>query len=41
MGGGELDKGGQKVRTSSLGNISTRDVVYNVSHIINTAACYI
>ena len=41
MGGGELDKGGQKVQTSSLGQISTRDVVYNVVNIINTAVCYI
>ena len=39
-GKGELDEGGQKVQTCSY-EINTRDVMYNMINIINTAVCYI
>ena len=38
---GELDEGGQKVQTSNYKINSTRDVVYHMIKIMNTALCYI
>ena len=37
---GELDEDSQKVQISSY-KISTRDVMYNMTNLINTAECYI
>ena len=41
MGEGELDEGGQNIQTSSYKINSTRDSLYNMINIINTAICYI
>ena len=41
MGAGELDEGGQKVPTCSYKLISTRDVMYKMINIINTAVSQI
>ena len=37
---GKLDEGGRKLQTPSY-KINTRDVMYNMINIINTAICYI
>ena len=36
---GELNEGNQNVQTFSYKIISTRDIIYNMIHIINTAVC--
>ena len=41
MGAGELDEGGQKVPTCGYKLISTRDVMYKMINIINTAVSQI
>ena len=40
-GQGELDEDSQKVQTSSVRYICTRDIMYNTINIIITAICYI
>ena len=37
---GELEESGQKVQISSYKIISSRDVMYNMITVANTAVCY-
>ena len=38
---GELDEGSQNVQIPIIRQINTKDVMYNMINIINTAVCYI
>ena len=40
-GDGELDEGSEMYKLPIIWEISTRDVMYNMMSIINTAVCYI
>lgn len=41
LGEGDLDEGSQNYKFPVIILISTRDAMYNIINMINTAACYI